>query len=116
AQLAIGEAADLPGHRAVVDQRGLLGPALGDMAVERVVAGVEPTTREPAVERRARRVEHAVPAFLPGDGLGGLAPEAFWVGERAAVGIGVAASHGATYSYLMGHRPTNSAARPGRSQ
>ena len=52
AQLAVGE--DLHGvrDRAVVDQRGLVrAPAVG-VTVERVVARVELTAGEPAVERR----------------------------------------------------------------
>ena len=53
AQLAIGEMPDLPGDRAVPDQRDPLAPTCRDMAVEGIPAGVEPAAGKPAVRRAA---------------------------------------------------------------
>jgi hypothetical protein len=47
-QLRIGEFGDAAGQRRIVDQRHLIGAAAGDMTVERVVAGVDHGTGEPA--------------------------------------------------------------------
>ena len=47
-QLGIGEFGDRAGERRIVDQRHLIGAAAGDMAIERVVAGVDHGAGEPA--------------------------------------------------------------------
>ena len=65
AQVAIGKAHDLVGDRAVPDEGEPLGMPGGDMPVERVPAGVESRPGEPAVKRRPRIIEHAVPALSP---------------------------------------------------
>jgi hypothetical protein len=83
AQLAIGEALLRAGDRRIVDQRRLLGAAAIDVAVERVVAGIELAALEPAVERRIGRIEHLVPALRPVDRLGLLGPESLRVFQRA---------------------------------
>ena len=90
AQLAIGEALDRAGDRAVPDQRDALAASGRDMAVERVPAGVEPRAGEPAVERRPAVVEHPVPAPLPIDRLRRLGPEFLGPLQRAAIGLGIA--------------------------
>src|SRR6516165_9154705 len=74
-QLAIGEALHLLGDRAVPDQRDALALPCRDMTVERIPAGVEPGTREPAIEGRPAIIKHPVPAALPIDRLGRLRPE-----------------------------------------
>ncbi len=90
AQFAIGEALDLPRHRAVPDQRRALAAAGRDMAVERVPAGIQPCPGEPAVKRRPAVVEHPVPPPLPIDRLGGLGPEFLRPLPRPAIGLGIA--------------------------
>ena len=47
-QLGIGKFRDRAGERRIVDQRHLIGAAAGDMAIERVVAGVDHGAGEPA--------------------------------------------------------------------
>ena len=85
AQRAIGEALLAVGDGRIVDQRRLLGAAALDVAIERVVAGVELGAGEPAIERRVRRVEHLVPAPGPIDRLGLLGPEPLGIAQRALV-------------------------------
>ena len=46
--LGIGQFGDLAGQRRIVDQRHLLGASSRDMAVERVVAGVDHGAGKPA--------------------------------------------------------------------
>ena len=90
AQLGVREDGDRLGHRAVMDQRGLVrAPSVG-VAVERVVARVQLTAGEPAVERRGVRVEHACGRGEPFDRGGGLTPEAVGILEAAAMCFGVA--------------------------
>ena len=61
--LRIGEFRDGVGERRIVDQRHLVGAAARDMAVERVVAGVDHGTGEPAaVEPHARDRRSSWPA------------------------------------------------------
>jgi len=57
-QFGVREAALAAGHRAVVDQRGLLAAAVSHVPVHRVEAGVHHPVGEPPVERRPRPVEH----------------------------------------------------------
>jgi hypothetical protein len=64
-----------PGHRAVVDQRRLIGAPGHHVAVERVVAGVENSITEPPIERRATLVENAGRLANPVDPPCLLAPE-----------------------------------------
>src|SRR5205085_12129374 len=60
-----------------------------DMPVERVPAGVEPPPGKPAVKRRPRVIEHAVPAPLPVDRLGRLRPEFLRPLQRPAIRLSV---------------------------
>src|SRR6185503_17811838 len=71
--------------RRVVDQGGLVGAAAFDVPVERVVRGVQPAAREPAVERRARVIEDPRGPLVPVDRLRSLAPELLRLLERAPV-------------------------------
>src|SRR5690625_4227141 len=52
------------------------------MAVQRIVAGVEPSAAKPAIVRRITVVQHPVPTPLPLDRLRRLAPEAFRIAQR----------------------------------
>ena len=85
AQLAVGVGPHGRGDRAVVDQGDLVGPPALDVAVEGVVAAVDLGAGEPAVEGRARGIEHCVPAAVPVHGLRGLGPEG--LGRRAPAGV-----------------------------
>jgi hypothetical protein len=90
AQLAIGEALDGGGDRAVVDERDAIAVAGVDVAVDRVVADVEAGAGEPTMKRRAAGIEHAVPRAIPADRGAGLGPERVGLGQRAGVGVVVA--------------------------
>jgi hypothetical protein len=85
AQGAVGVALDLAHHRAVPDQGQLIRAPAFHMAVERVVAGVHLAAREPAIERRPRIVEDAVPAARPGQLLRRLGPEALGIVQRTPI-------------------------------
>ena len=74
-------------HRRVVDQGEPVAVARVDVPVERVVAGVEPAAAEPAVERRARVVEDALPRLGPVDRGRGLGPERLGLLERAPMDV-----------------------------
>ena len=82
AQLAIGEALLRAGDRRIVDQRRLLGAAALDVAVERVVAGIELAAGEPAIERRLGASSTLSQRLRPVDRLGLLGPESLGVAER----------------------------------
>ena len=89
AELPKGQACNGTGHRAVVDERRLLASALLDVPVKRVVTGVDTAAREPAVQWSPSRIEHLIPAALPGERRRALAPEAFRVLERTAICVSV---------------------------
>ena len=80
-QFAVGVDALGPGHRGVVDQRGLLGAAALDVTVQRVGAGVQFAVGEPPVERRIGVVEDLLGLADPGHGLGGVRPEGRGIGD-----------------------------------
>jgi hypothetical protein len=75
------------GDGAVVDQRGLIGAAAFDVAVQAVVAGVQLATREPAVERCIAVVQDLVPFLRPCNRLGGVSPEPLGVVDGPGVGF-----------------------------
>jgi hypothetical protein len=83
-QFGVGIGLDGVGHRAVIDQRRLVAPAVFDVDVQRIVTGVERSAGKPAIERLVAVVQHLVPFFGPGNGLGRLPPE-YWrcVSRRA---------------------------------
>ena len=101
AQLGEGEPAHGVRHRAVVDQRELPAAAAVDVAIEAVVAGVEPASSEPAVEGRIRVVAHRVPAPVPVQRFRGSGPEFPRVLLRSTVGVFVYGGHEAG-SYRKG--------------
>jgi len=94
AELGVGEPLDRARDGAVVDQREPVAVPGVDVAVERVVAGVEPTAGEPAVVRRVGAVERLRRYDVPVDRGRGLAPEAVRVREAAGVGVGVRTGRG----------------------
>ena len=84
-QFAVGIGLDRIGHRAVVDQRRLLAPAIFDMAVEGVVSGIEQATGEPAVQRLVRVIQDPLPFTLPVQVFCRLCPERLRRLNRAKV-------------------------------
>ena len=93
----VGEGPDLPGHRAVVDQRRLPAAAGGDVAVERIVAGVQPPAREPAAVDAERGVEGANRGAVPVDAARRFRPVGGGVAapRRVDLVVALAAPHGA---------------------
>ena len=85
-QFAIGEFGDGAGGRRIVDQRQLVGAAAFDVAVERVVAGVDDAVGEPAAVDALAAVERLGRRLDPVDLARRLAPE--------SLGIGQASGHG----------------------
>src|SRR5207245_520483 len=90
----IREGLDRARDRTVVDQRGLVGAAVLDVPIERVVARVDHAARKPAVKRGARAVEHAIPTLVPVDGFAGFGPEPFRVLGPLRVDLVLAALRG----------------------
>jgi hypothetical protein len=70
-----------------MDQRDLVGAAAFDMAVERVVAGIDDTTAEPATVDALRGIEDLFRRLDPVDFLGRLGPKALRVGQRARLNL-----------------------------
>ena len=89
--LGIGEFRDGVGERRIVDQRHLIGASVRDMAVERVVAGVDHPSGEPAAIRAHRGIEYLFGRLDPVDLARRLGPEAFGVAQRAGVDLVIAA-------------------------
>ncbi|VUM26484.1 hypothetical protein PGKDCPLP_04088 [Stenotrophomonas maltophilia] len=85
-QLAVGDLAGAVGLGGDGNQCELVG-ALGQVAVDGVVAEIGFTTDEPAPERRVAVVEHLLRRFVPMDALGFLAPEGLRLVDRATVGF-----------------------------
>ena len=92
-QAAVGEGLLGVGDRRIVDQRGLV-VARGDVAVERVVAGVDHAAGEPAAVEALRLVEDLLRLLDPVDGVRRLAPEAFRVALPVRIDVVVAARAG----------------------
>ena len=90
-QLCIGELRDAVGERGIVDQCHLIGAAAGDMAIERVVAGIDHAAGEPAAIGSGRRIEHLLRRLDPVDLPRRLGPKPLRVGERARVDLVIAA-------------------------
>src|SRR5207249_5316397 len=86
-QLPKGEGLDDPRYGAVVHQRGLVAPAVLHVPIERVVARVDHPAWEPAVERGARAIEHAVPSLVPVDRFAGFGPIPFGVLDPLRVDV-----------------------------
>ena len=89
--LGIGEFRDRVGERRIVDQRHLIGASVRDMAVERVVAGVDHPSGEPAAIRAHRGIEYLFGRLDPVDLARRLGPESFRVAQRAGMDLVIAA-------------------------
>jgi hypothetical protein len=74
-KLAVRVGALRAGHRGVVDQRRLLGAAVGNMPIQRVRAGVQLAVGKPAVKRWIGVVEHTPRLTDPGHCPRGVGPE-----------------------------------------
>ena len=92
------------GHRAVVDQRGRLAPAVTHVPVQRVEAGVEDPVGEPAVKRGVRGVKHRGGCLVPVDLLGCLTPEIVGIGQAPVEHFRVAAHRDTPFSLVPGWR------------
>ena len=90
-QLGIGEFRDGVGKRRIVDQRHLIGAPAGDMTIERVVAGVDHGAGKPAAVDADSGIEDLLRRLDPVDLARRLAPEADGIGQRAGVGLMIAA-------------------------
>ena len=85
--LRIGEFRDRVGQRRIVDQRQLIGASARDMAVERVVAGVDHGAGEPAAIEPHRGIEDLLRRLDPVDLARRLGPKALGIGERAGMDL-----------------------------
>src|SRR3546814_20717755 len=65
AQFQRGEAAHRAGDRRIIDQGNAVAMPGGDMAVERVVAGIGLGAAEPAVEGWLGRIHPLLPRLVP---------------------------------------------------
>ena len=90
-QFAIGEDALGIGDRRIVNERHLPAAAFGDVAVERVPAGVADRAGEPAAINAGIAVEHFLCRLDPVDFGRGLGPKAFRVALPARINFRVAA-------------------------
>ena len=88
---AIGKGLRLAGDRRIVDQRRLVVAPIGDMAVERVVAGVGDAAGKPAAIDAGGLVEDLLGLLVPVDRKRGLAPETLRVALPARVNVMIAA-------------------------
>src|SRR5207247_7927165 len=79
---------------AVVNQGGLVGAAVLDVPVERVLAGVDGGARKPTIERGARAIEDPIPALGPVDGLARFGPEPLRVPGPPRIHLGLGALRG----------------------
>ena len=84
--LGIGEFRDRVGERRIVDQRHLVGASVRDMAIERVVAGVDDSAGEPAAIGAHRGIEYLLGRLDPVDLARRLGPKAFRIGSASGHG------------------------------
>ncbi|MGY4341080.1 hypothetical protein ACVWW3_005986 [Bradyrhizobium sp. LM2.9] len=90
-ELGVSEPGDRVGQRRIMDQRDLAGAAARDMAVERIVAGVNQAAAEPAAVDALRSIEDRLRRLDPVDLLRRLGPKALRVGQRACIDVVIAA-------------------------
>jgi hypothetical protein len=101
--LGVGQLGYAARQRRIVDQRQLVAASIRDMAVERVVAGVDHGTGEPAAIEPHAGVEDSFRWADPVDLARRLAPKAFRVGQRTGVDLVIPAAldvHGVTPAQL----------------
>ena len=79
-------------QRRIVDQRHLIGAAVRDMAVERVVAGVDDGAGEPAAVKPHGGIEHFLRGLNPVDLARRLAPKTLGIPKRAGMDLVVPAA------------------------
>ncbi|MEY9610321.1 hypothetical protein ABIF21_003195 [Bradyrhizobium elkanii] len=84
-QFGIGEFGGRVGERRIVDQRDLAGAAAGDMAIQRVVAGVDHGAGEPAPIGAHRGIEDLLGRLDPVDLARRFRPKALGVPKRAGI-------------------------------
>ena len=70
-----------------MDQRHLVGAPAGDMAVERVVAGVDHGAGEPAAVKAHRRIKYLFRGLDPVDFARRFAPEPLGIRQRPGVDL-----------------------------
>src|SRR2546423_14442472 len=70
-----------------MNQRHLIGAAAGDMTVERVVAGVDHGTGEPAAIQTHAGIEYLLRGLDPVDLPRGVSPKALGISERAGMDL-----------------------------
>src|ERR1043166_3163503 len=103
--LAVGVGLLDPGFGRYIDQC-VLPTALGEMAVDRVVAGVGFAADEPAGKRRLAVIEHFRVRLVPVDQARLLIPECLAVFQRAAVEVPVTFGHAASLLGCFGAAAT----------
>src|SRR6185437_10020540 len=93
-----GEFGDRIGQRGIVDQRELVGASARDMAVERVIAGVDHRAGKPAAVSAHRGIEDLLRRLNPVDLAGRLRPKTLGIPERSGMDLMIAAGsrHGAS--------------------
>ncbi len=89
--LGIGQFGDAACERGIVDQRHLIGASARDMAIERVVAGVDHAAGKPAAVNPLGRIEDLFGRLDPVDLARDLAPKALGIPQRAGVDLVVPA-------------------------
>jgi len=86
-KLAVGYLPDGIGDGAVVDDGGLVFPAVCHMVIQGVVAGVQLSACKPTVKGLVGVVQHFVPLLRPLNGLPGFAPKQVRLLDRLFVNI-----------------------------
>ena len=85
AQFCVGEFLLLPGDRGIVDQRQLIAAAVGDVIIDRQVAGIQFAVGEPVVNAVLVGAENAARGLVPVERTGLVGPEAFGIVDRRLV-------------------------------
>ncbi len=111
-KLGVGEFGDAAGERRIVDQRELIGAATFDMAIERVVAGVDDRAGKPAAIQALGGIENFLGRFDPVDLARRLTPKALGVAERARMDLVITAFVAECSWRLSRVLPAPSAHRP----
>ena len=115
-QAAVGEALHLAGDGGIVDQRRLVIAPGGDVAVERVVAGVATAAGEPAPVNTGMAIEDLLGPLVPVDGRRRLAPEHLRVALPMRIDVVIAARAGVHRRFPSFNQPSPWGAPPGASR